>query len=191
MVKKIMIMFACLALWACAEQSTKPAAMSPEFARVAAVSVSRQGFALQPGDNLAWRRDVIWLDSGAAPVPEHIARVRLKSALETQLRRQGLRLVHPDQADYHIVAAMVVGDSPAGESMKELAQLYPSLEPVSEQLPSGTLLFAVSYSGSRTVLWRSAVQLMILEDLTVQQRQQRLEIGLQSLFRELPVRVQP
>jgi hypothetical protein len=183
----VMVLVGLLMLVGCVQEPHQNRSKSPEFNRVSAVSVGRSGFLLKAGDSVAWRRDIVWLDNGEAPIPAHLGKGKLAAEIEKQLMAKGLKITRSANADYHILAALMIGDSAEGNEIKQLAQLYPSLGAVSQQLPKGNVLFAISNAHGRSVLWRSAVEVMVLDDLSTSERQQRLEMSLYNLFKELPV----
>ncbi len=174
-------------LSACVEQPVYEA--QDELSRVSAVAVSSPGFELEKGASLAWRRDILWLRSDKfANANNPVNKMNLQAAINQQFQQLGYT-VNPvsTPSDYVLIGAIVLGDSEKGKDFEELAQLYPSLEYISESLEKGTLMVGLSRPGSPVVLWRAGIQAFIAEDLSMQERQQRLAAIVRSLVRTLPI----
>ncbi len=174
-------------LSACVEQPVYEA--PDELARVSAVAVTSPGFSLEKGATLAWRREILWLRSAKFSDADNVVnRINLQSAIETQFRQLGYP-VNPvnTPTDYVLIAAIVLGDSEKGRDFTELARMYPSLEYITESLDKGTLMVGLSRPGSPVVLWRAGIQAFIAEDLTMEERQLRLQAIVRSLVRTLPI----
>ena len=186
-------LFVCLSLGllflaACSEQPAK-ASYPDELSRLSAVAVTSTGFSLEPGSSLGWRTEVIWLQGdNSHELPPGVNSQGLRTELERQLQAMGHSFVAADEsADYVLIAAVILGESEAGDEFIELAKLYPSLEYVSQTLEKGSLLVGLSRPGSPVILWRAGIQAFIAENLTPAQRQQRLEAIVRSLLRTLPI----
>ncbi|ARN75991.1 hypothetical protein [Oceanicoccus sagamiensis] len=175
-------------LSACVEQPVYEA--PDELSRVSAVAVSSPGFSLEPGASIAWRRDILWLRSDQfASAANPVNRINLQATLNQQFQQLGYRIDPVNTpSDYVLIAAIVLGDSDKGRDFEELARLYPSLEYISENLETGTLMVGLSRPGSPVILWRAGIQAFIAEDLAMDKRQQRLESIIRSLLRTLPLK---
>ncbi len=166
----------------------KPALLEdPELTQISAVSVARPGFELEPGASIAWRTELLWLGGegieGDSPA---VAQMNIRREIERQLSERGHSWVESTDADYLMVAAVVVGDSEAGAALEELGRLYPSLSYIPRTLETGTLLVAMSRPGSPVVLWRSALQTAITHDHSQAAREARLRAVVRSLLNTLP-----
>ena len=167
------------------EQVTSP--LEQEAPRVSAVAVSQQGFAVEPGESVAWRSEILWVGNDAkAQYRTALTSLGIKQEIENQLVDEGLKLASPDQADYTIIAAVVIGDTTDGIAVQELARLYPALGVVSQTLEKGSLMIALSRPGSPLVLWRGAVQTYISADIPVETRKLRLQSVVRSLLTTIP-----
>ena len=112
----------------------------------------------------------------------------MRATIERQLQQMGFYFVGDSgSADYVVLAAVVLGESKKGKAFEELAQMYPSLEYLSETLEKGTLMMAMSRPGSPLILWRSGLQTFIAEDIPDEQRQQRLHSVVRMLLGTLPL----
>ena len=85
-----------------------------------------------------------------------------------------------------MIAAVILGDSEQGKAIKELARLYPELGANTVNLEKGTLMFGIAYPASRRLLWRSAIQAFIAEDIALAEQQTRLQQIVASLLSNLP-----
>lgn len=181
----------CLVLLACVEQK-QTLRVDNELNKLSAVAVVAPGFAMEPSATLAWRSEVLLLRSEVvAEAGAAIDSAVVKSAIENQLQLQGHRFADVDQADYLLIAAIVLGDNAKARNLKELARLYPSLENVSGTLEKGTLLIGLSRPGSPVVLWRAALQAYLAEVPNQQQSELRLQAVIASLFATLPMQQFP
>lgn len=172
----------------CGHQEKTPQ-LDDELSRVSAVTVTSPGFSLEAGARLAWRSDVLWMKSDEfSNRGNPVSQLPVRAIIERQLQQMGFYFVGDSHsADYVIVAAVVLGDSKQAKAFEALARMYPSLEHISETLEKGTLMMALSRPGSPLILWRSGLQAFIAEDISAEQRQQRLYSVVRMLLSTLPL----
>lgn len=176
-----------LVLAACVEQK-QTVRVDNELNRLSAVAVVAPGFAMERGATLAWRSEVLLLRSeSVVEAGVSVSPATVQSAIEKQLQQQGHSFVSVEQANYVLIAAIVLGESEEGRDLGELARLYPSLEGVSDTLEKGTLMVGLSRPGSPVILWRAALQAYLADDPSQQQSAQRLQAVIASLFGTLPM----
>jgi len=172
---------------ACA-QNTPVIKPNNELSRINVISVGNNNFSLQRGDQLRWRRDIIWVqDEGLADIEKSINRQNLTHEIEKQLLAKGYPVVSGSQTtQYEIVAAVILGESDRGQALTELARLYPSLGNSHEALEKGTLMLGFSRAGSKTLDWRIAIQALLAEKPTTIQSHQRIERIVAQIMSKLP-----
>jgi hypothetical protein len=155
---------------------------------VSAVTVSDPSLTIRPGDNLRWRREVLWAQGD--DLPEDVLKLNrqnLRTLIEKKLIQKGYHFVDKAQdSDYEIVAAAILGDSEAGEFLIRYSKLYPELSDSNEVLEKGTLMLGIVRPNSKTLVWRSAIQAFIVEDISFPERQKRLNRIVDALLQPLP-----
>lgn len=175
-----------LLLPAC-QSSSEPRMDLDNLPSVSAVAVSQSGFAIKPGETVRWRSEVLWVgDDSLENYRRVLTQLNIQQEVERQLQQHGLQFVDNAQANYALTGAVMIGETPEGVALEELARLHPSLKPLSLTLEKGTLLLALSHPSSPVILWRGAVQTFISPEIPLEQRQQRLEAVVRSLVNTLP-----
>jgi len=162
--------------------------LNSELSRINVISVGNQNFSLKRGDQLRWKRNIIWAqDEGIADIEQRINRNSLTLEIEKQLRSKGYPVVTgSESAQYEIIAAVILGESNRGKALTELARLYPSLGDSSEALKKGTLMLGFSQTGSTTLDWRIAIQAFLADQPTTIQTHQRIERIVAQIMNKLP-----
>jgi len=137
----------------------------------------------------AWRRELLWLQSDEfSDVGNPVSQVPVRAVIERQLQQMGFNFVGDSgSADYVVLAVVVLGESKKGQAFEELAQMYPSLEYLSETMEKGTLTMALARPSSPLILWRSGLEAFIAEDISAEQRRQRLHSVVRMLLGTLPL----
>jgi hypothetical protein len=155
---------------------------------VSTVSVNSQGFSMRPGDRIAWRRGIIWATDQEVPdSAKGYSPQRLQQEIGRQLRTRGYRVVTAyDQPQYHIVAAVVLGESDRGAVLVELSRLYPALGQAGSSLKKGTLMLGISNAAGDTLLWRSASEAFIAEEARPKEQDSRIKGLVSKLLKTLP-----
>jgi len=158
-----------------------------DLRRMAAITVASPGFAIQPGDSIAWRRDIIWAQGKNLPdTVRNINPNSLMAEIQNQLTQKGYHFVSAgEKPKYEVVAAVILGESKQGDALVELSRIYPSLGNVDE-LEKGTLMLGLALPGSRNLAWRSAMQAFIAEDPSLNQQKKRMRSIVSSLLKSLP-----
>ncbi|GAA5317115.1 MAG: hypothetical protein AseanaTS_23190 [Candidatus Pelagadaptatus aseana] len=180
-------------LWFCvACSSPQTVDMAPRVLdkpRLSEVSVTAPGFYLEAGDTLNWRRDVIVVEGEVMPgAIEHVEARQVRNVFEQGFMALGFPVVPGKGGRYEVVAAIVLGDSPAGDAVLEVAQLYPSLGASPDQLQQGMLLVGLARPGSRQFLWRSAIQGALHPEFSAAQQQERIKVVIADLLQDIPRR---
>ncbi|MFT5520347.1 MAG: hypothetical protein ACI9IA_000938 [Enterobacterales bacterium] len=158
------------------------------LSKTSSISVANSDITLKPGNSFKWRRDIIWIEGENLPDSvRNVDRNALSRLIEQQMTSKGYRIVAGQQeSDYEIIAAVILGDSEQGKAIEELARLYPELGGNTVNLEKGTLMFGIAYPGSRRLLWRSAIQAFIADDIALADQQKRLQQIVASLLSNLP-----
>jgi len=185
--RTIAVLMSPLLLVACNSISHEPH-QTKDLARLSAVTVSSPRMEIRAGDRLAWRRSIIWARSeNLAETDGNISPSSIMVEIQRQLVQKGYLFESGEQKpDYHIVAAVILGDSQKGAAIAELARLYPALGDSVDELGKGTLMLGIARPGSRDFEWRSAIQLFIAENPQLSQQRERIHDTIARLLRSLP-----
>lgn len=184
---RFMLLCAVLAMVSACQTETGLHAVTEDVPQVSAVAVSKSGFALEPGQKVSWRSEILWVGDDSLPAYRRaLTDLGIQQEIERQFAADGLQFVEQQFADYTLTGAVVIGDTAEGVALEELVRLHPSLQPLSQTLEKGTLLLALSHPGSPVILWRGAVQTFIAPDVPTVQRKQRLQAVVRSLINTIP-----
>ena len=172
------------ALAACSSNTAVPT--SSPLSQSSAVSVSMPGFITSPTTVLRWRSDLIWIDD-----PEGRFERRadmLQHALQSEFERKGYTFVGTDEtANFDVLAVALLGDIQGHTEVEETFRMYPSLSAPSQGYKRGTILVALAVAGTKTVVWRGALEMFTDPEMQkVQVREQRMQWGAMQVLSSIP-----
>lgn len=176
---------AALSLAACVTEpvaSTEPDPMTQS----SVIAVSSPDIELNSTHQLSWFPQDFLVIEGASPSAQNIESYNnIKEKLRVGLEAKGFKFA-PDgvATDRQVVVAAMLGGGENVENMESLFKLYPNLNS-SEDFKTGTLLVAVIDPAQFKAAWRAAIQMLIDEEVSPQQRQQRVDIAVQRLLHSL------
>ena len=174
-------------LIACSNNPPQKKAPSKRL-NVSGVTVNYPNLSFRPDDTFRWRREILWAQADNIPQGgQGVSRQYIRGLIEHQLTQKGYQFsVDGKKSTYELVAAVILGDSIEGNHLAELARLYPELGESAESLEKGTLMLGIAKPNSKILVWRSAVQVFIHEDISLQERKERLSRVVSRLLKTLP-----
>ena len=166
--------------------SDTPVHTPDPMSQSSAVSVAMPGFITSPTTVLRWHSDLIWIDD---PEGRYERRAEmLQQALQDEFKRKGYSFVGPDEAaNYDVLAVALLGEIQGHAEVEEVFRMYPSLSASSEGYKRGTILVALAPAGTKTVVWRGALEIFTDPGMQkVQLREQRMQWGAMQVLSSIP-----
>ena len=178
----LLLLVSCL-LWACASSPTEP---EPDpLSQSSAVSVTLPGFVTGPDTTLHWYSSLKWMDDAEGRYRDN-ARV-MQDALQREFERKGYSFVDTE-ANYDVVAVVILGDLQDSPELAEFFRLYPTLAEPAKNYGQGTVLVAIAPAGTRDIVWRGALEVFTPApgQLTAEAREQRMRWAAGQLLESIP-----
>lgn len=181
---RLLILFSLLlGLGACMSRpSTQPVQTDP-LAQASAISVTLPGFKTDSGTTLRWYSSPKWVGDTGQP---HLAR-KIQHYLREEFTSKGYLFVpEGEQAHYDVLLVVLQGELAEAPDVMEIFHLYPDLAGNPEGYSKGTVLVAIAPSGTRDIVWRSAMEVFTTDELTAAQRDMRMQWGARKLLDSVP-----
>ncbi len=166
--------------------SSTPAQTADPMRQSSAVSVSMPGFITSSNTVLRWHSDLIWIDD---PEGRYERRAdMLQQALQSEFERKGYTFTGANEtANYDVLAVALLGDIQGHKEVEEVFRMYPSLSTPSGGYKRGTILVALAPAGTKTVVWRGALEMFTDPGMqTIQAREQRMQWGATQVLGSIP-----
>ena len=153
------------------------------------IAVSSPDIALNSTHQLSWFSQDFLVVEGQTPSSANIDSYNyIKQRIQLALEAKGLMFApEGTETDRQVVVAALLGEGEDAINMERLFKLYPNLNAEEGDFKVGTLLVAVIDPQQHKAAWRGAIQALIDEDVTLAQRQARIDIAVQSLLRSLDI----
>lgn len=180
---------ALVTLTACVSEDSSTAEQPEVLAQSSVIAVTSPDIPLNSEHQLSWFAQDFLVVEGQTPSAQNVASYNyIKQRIQVALEAKGLSFAPEGVVtDRQVVVAAMLGEGETATNMERLFKLYPNLNADSEHFKTGTLLVAVIDPEQYKAAWRGAIQALVDEDVTDQQRQIRIEAAVQRLMRSLEV----
>lgn len=180
---RLRVGLALVALWAlsgCAGSTQDP------LSRYSAISFSQPDFRLEAGDLLYWRSELVYLYEDAKKTLPPDASPVLQQEIQAYLEARGYRFAAaPAEADYGLVAVLVLGEGMTAEDVLGRFKLTPAFQ-AAREYEEGTIVVAFYERASERIQWRGAIQGNVDPALPAEERRRRIREVIGRLFARLP-----
>jgi len=164
---------------------------SVQFDKTAVVSVGNPNISIVKGTTFAWLPEAMHYYED-----ERLDNAPLKSLIEkeivTNVKQQGMVFVDSVNGAKYAIAYTAALESSLNDS--DIIRRYGLLPGIS-QLPTndtnvekGSLIIYIFESNSADIIWRSAAQVGVEFDLTIEQRKERIVRVLAEMFQTFPLK---
>lgn len=186
--RSLIVATAAVALSACVSE-TVPVAEQPLPAQSTVIAVTSPDIELGAGHQLSWFEQDFLVVEGREPSDQNLASYRyIKQRIQTSLEAKGFVFAPAGtQTDRQVVVAALLGEGSTAKDMERLFKLYPNLSVDDGDFKLGTLLVAVIDPVQHKAAWRGAIQALVDESVSDEERQLRIDMAVKRLLRSLEV----
>jgi len=188
-VPAVLILAALLMLSACAEMTSPESSEAAALGRTSLVYTSDPDFKPQPGDFYAWLPEAIQVYRDQR-IPEGSVEGVLRKAIRDELGARGYRYTASQASSNFLVGYAVALESALDDAA--IAAKY-GLQPGlvgsgidNTRYEKGTLIVYLVEPGRMRVVWRAALQGLVVLDLPPEMREPRIRAAVSQVMARLP-----
>jgi Domain of unknown function (DUF4136) len=157
---------------------------------IAAAAVAQDvTYNAMPGTDFSKFKTYKWVVIEGAQLPDQIVDAEIKTAIDTELAKKGLKKVNADPADLFVGYQVAVNDERqwnaygGGLGWRMGGGMASA---TSSTIKIGTLALDIYDSGGKTLVWRGAATKTLDDRANPQKRQENINKGVEKLLKDYP-----